>query len=60
MLSAKDDIIDYIILEENKRKIYHTFRIFSKIQLKLVDLILIFGVLSPLSAIFQLYHDDQF
>jgi hypothetical protein len=39
MLSAKDDIIDYIILEENKRKIYHTFRIFSKIQLKLVDLI---------------------
>jgi hypothetical protein len=40
MLSAKDDIIDYIILEENKRKIYHTFRTFSKIQLKLVDFIL--------------------
>ena len=24
------------------------------------DLILIFGVLTPLSAIFQLYHSDQF
>jgi hypothetical protein len=26
----------------------------------LIDLILIFGVLTPLSAIFQLYHGDQF
>jgi hypothetical protein len=25
-----------------------------------IDLILIFGVLTPLSAIFQLYHGDQF
>jgi hypothetical protein len=48
MLSAKDDIIDYIILEENKRKIYHTFRTFSKI------------LLTPHSAILQLYLGDQF
>jgi len=26
----------------------------------LVDLFFIFGVLTPLSAIFQLYHGDQF
>jgi hypothetical protein len=26
----------------------------------MIDLILIFGVLTPLSAIFQLYHGDQF
>jgi len=26
----------------------------------MIDLILIFGVLAPLSTIFQLYHGDQF
>jgi len=26
----------------------------------LCNIILIFGVLTPLSTIFQLYHDDQF
>jgi hypothetical protein len=26
----------------------------------LIDLMMIFGVLTPLSAIFQLYHGDQF
>jgi hypothetical protein len=30
------------------------------IELKWVDLFFIFGVLTPLSAIFQLYHGDQF
>ena len=30
------------------------------VQVDLVDLILIFGVLMPLSTIFQLYHGDQF
>jgi hypothetical protein len=38
----------------NKIEIYS-----SKMQV-LCNMILIFGVLTPLSKIFQVYHDDQF
>ena len=48
----------------NSCKIYYGTTIllmhFQIFAIDLVDLILIFDVLMPLSAIFQLYHGDQF
>ena len=37
-----------------------TYQTISYVLHQLIDLILIFGVLTPLSAIFQLYHGNQF
>ena len=54
-------IINLLILKWKKISIYHTVRTVPKSYRNIVDLIWFdLSCLTPLSAIFQLYHGDQF
>ena len=54
-------IINGYKTQESKKKKYHTPEQLQKSNLKIGFIFLvIFCVLTPLSAIFQLYHGDQF
>ena len=49
-----------LVTQHLARRLYNLTITYQQFQPHSHDLILIFGVLTPLSTIFQLYHGDQF